>query len=110
MLSDFDGTLGDICRNPTKATINQESKDAFEHLVTRSNVFTAIISGRMISDVRKRAGIDNITYSGNHGMEILFANQSEYHHQITAEMYENCLKLKAILKEKVCAQSHYLDT
>lgn len=52
-------------------------------------------------NVRDKVGIENVTYSGNHGMEILFTNHSEYHHQVTPEMYENCLKLKAILNEKV---------
>lgn len=52
-------------------------------------------------DVRKRVGIDNATYSGNHGMEIVFNNKTEFHYPITAEMYANCLKLKSILTTQV---------
>lgn len=102
LLSDFDGTLSEIQPDPTKTTIKPESKEAFEQLVGRPNVFTAVISGRPMYNVRDKVGIDNVTYSGNHGMEILFANHSEYHYQVTDEMYEHCLQLKAILKEQVC--------
>lgn len=102
VLSDFDGTLAEIHPDPSKTTIKPESKLAFEQLTKRPNVFTAVISGRPMYDVRARVAIDNVTYSGNHGMEILFTNNTEYHHPISPEMYDNCLRLKAILNEKVC--------
>lgn len=102
VLTDFDGTIAEIQPDPSTTTIKPESKSALEQLVTRPNVLTAVISGRPMYNVRARVGLKNITYSGNHGMEIVFPNATEYHHQITPEMYENCLELKAILNEKVC--------
>lgn len=102
VLTDFDGTIAEIQPDPSTTTIKPESKAALEQLVTRPNVFTGVISGRPMYNVRARVDLKNITYSGNHGMEILFPNGTEYHHQITPEMYENCLELKAILNEKVC--------
>lgn len=102
VLTDFDGTIAEIQPDPSTTTIKPASKAALEQLVTRPNVFTGVISGRPMYNVRARVDLKNITYSGNHGMEILFPNGTEYHHQITPEMYENCLELKAILNEKVC--------
>ncbi|XP_055326284.1 trehalose-phosphate phosphatase-like [Sitodiplosis mosellana] len=100
LLSDFDGTLGRICPNSVLTAIEPAAKDALEQLVKRSNTFTGIISGRPMADVRKRVGIDNCTYSGKHGMEIVFTNKTEFHYPITPELYANCTKLKSILMAK----------
>lgn len=101
LLSDFDGTLAKINPNPLLTVIEPKSKQALEQLDTRLNMLLGIISGRPMYDVRKRVGIDNATYSGNHGMEIVFTNKTEFHYPITAEMYANCLKLKSILTTRV---------
>lgn len=93
--------MAKINPNPSLTAIEPKSKQALEQLNARSNIFLAIISGRPMYNVRKRVGIDNATYSGNHGMEILFTNKTEFHYPITAEMYANCLKLKSILTTQV---------
>lgn len=97
MLSDFDGTLSDIHPNSNLTVIKPESKNALDELVTRPNVLIAIISGRPVKNLKTKFEIDNITYSGNHGMEILFPNQTEWKYPITPEMYANCSKIRNIL-------------
>jgi trehalose 6-phosphate phosphatase len=67
---DFDGTLSPIAAKPELAAIDPQIKNTLEHLRDLSGVHIAIISGRQLSDVRERAGIDGITYAGNHGLEI----------------------------------------
>lgn len=101
LLSDFDGTLARINPNPYLTVIEPAAKDALEQLVTRPNIFPGIISGRPMYNVKKLVGLDNCTYSGNHGMEIVFANKTEFHYPITAEMFANVTKLKNILYTKV---------
>ncbi|XP_031623590.1 probable trehalose-phosphate phosphatase C isoform X2 [Contarinia nasturtii] len=98
LLSDFDGTLSIINPIPALTTIIPEAKDALDQLVTRSNILIGIISGRPMYNVRTKVGIDNATYAGNHGMEIVFANHTEFHYPITPEIYENCTKLRNILQ------------
>lgn len=102
-LTDFDGTLGDINPDAKLTKIRPEAKVALEELYTRPNYFLGVISGRGMFDVQRRVGIDNITYSGNHGMEILFPNKTEFHYPITSEMVKNCSKLKTIIENEVCA-------
>ncbi|XP_055307230.1 uncharacterized glycosyl hydrolase MT2062-like, partial [Sitodiplosis mosellana] len=99
LLSDFDGTLARLGPDPELTAIVPAAKDALEQLVKRSNIFTGIISGRPMADLRKRVGIDNCTYSGKHGMEIVFTNKTEFHYPIPPEMYAKCTKLKSILME-----------
>lgn len=100
-MSDFDGTLSDIHPNPNLTAIKPESKYALDELVTRPNVMIAIISGRPVKNLKTKIEIDNITYSGNHGMEMLFPNQTEWKYPITPEMYLNCSKIKKILNAEV---------
>lgn len=101
LLLDYDGTLAEINPNPNFTEIRPESKKALQQLVTLPNIFLAIISGRTVSNVRNKAGIENVTYSGNHGMEILFTNNTEYHYPISSEIYKNCTKLRNILTAEV---------
>lgn len=101
LLSDFDGTLARINPIPDLTSITPESKEALEQLITRRNILVGIISGRPMFDVKRRVGIDNATYSGNHGMEILFTNKTEFHYPIPPEVYANCTKLKTIISTKV---------
>lgn len=103
---DFDGTLAEIQPNPNATTIDTNAKDALQQLVARQKIFLAIISGRQIYDVRNRLGIEkNVTFSGNHGMEVIFTNGTEFHYPITPEMASNCTKLKSILRNEV-SKSH----
>lgn len=65
---DYDGTITPIVARPEKAAITYQMR---EILKTLSRAYpTAIISGRGLSDVRSRVGVDQLTYAGNHGTEI----------------------------------------
>lgn len=101
LLSDFDGTLAEINPNPYETLIKPESKEALDKLNARPNVFLSIISGRRLMNLQCKVGIENITYSGNHGMEIFWANQTGWTYPITEEMYVNCTKLKELLSTEV---------
>lgn len=107
-LSDFDGTLGDINPDAKLTKIRPEAKEALEKLVTRPNYFLGFISGREMFDLKSRIGIDNVTYSGNHGMEIVFPNKTEFHYPITAEMMENCSILNTIINDEVCLATRFV--
>lgn len=93
--------MGDINPDARLTHIRPEAKDALDKLVTRPNYFLGFISGREMFDVKNRVGIDNVTYSGNHGMEIVFPNGTEFHYPITSEMMKNCSILKTIIKNEV---------
>lgn len=68
---DFDGTLAKIQKNPYAAYLENEQKETIKKLSNIENVYYCIVTGRKLSDIKKRVGLsNNIIYSGNHGFEI----------------------------------------
>ena len=67
---DFDGTLAVIVDHYKSAMILQESKVLLKQIVKNPKCLVAIVSGRALSDVKKRVGLKNIFYAGNHGLEV----------------------------------------
>jgi trehalose 6-phosphate phosphatase len=67
---DFDGTLAAIEREPDEAAIPDATREAIVRLATEPNVEVAVVSGRELADVRERVGLPELSYAGNHGLEI----------------------------------------
>lgn len=89
VLLDYDGTLAPLVPHPSLSAIEPESETAIHSLIKHPNVTTAIISGRGVDDVKNKVNLENIIYAGNHGLEIIFANNLRYHHEIPKEIREN---------------------
>lgn len=102
LLSDFDGTLSDINANSNLTTIRPEAKAALEHLQIKSNFFVGFISGRGMFNLKHKIGLEDVTYSGNHGFEILFPNNTAFYYPIPPEMSRNRTKIKRIIENEVC--------
>ncbi len=67
LMLDFDGTLAPIVPRPDDARMSPRTKNALVRCVHAHTV--AIISGRTLDDIERRAGIPGIWYAGSHGME-----------------------------------------
>lgn len=67
ILLDFDGTLAPIVPTPATARMSGEMRKLLARCARRHQ--TGIISGRLVSDVKKRIGIPSLAYSGIHGLE-----------------------------------------
>jgi trehalose 6-phosphate phosphatase len=67
---DFDGTISPIVVDPRDAKLDPEISSILKTLSKRWDFDLSIISGRAIADVRERAGLSNVIYAGNHGLEI----------------------------------------
>ncbi|MCD6599814.1 MAG: trehalose-phosphatase [Dehalococcoidia bacterium] len=70
LLSDYDGTLTPIVEKPELANLSSQVKEYLRRLAGNSCMTLGIVSGRTLRDLRERIGVDNITYVGNHGLEI----------------------------------------
>lgn len=108
-LTDFDGTLAEIKPNPVNTRMTAETKHLVHKLATHPNIYLAVISGRRVSDVHERVGLDNITYSGNHGLEIIFSNGTEYHYPMPPEVYKNCSLLRDEIQQKLAKNGAWLE-
>ncbi|XVH32620.1 trehalose-phosphatase [Haloferacaceae archaeon DSL9] len=69
--TDFDGTLSPIEDSPDEPTITPANRASLLRLREHPQVAVAVISGRGVLDVKERVGIGDITYSGNHGLELV---------------------------------------
>jgi trehalose 6-phosphate phosphatase len=67
---DFDGTLTPITEHPAAARLSPPALKILNALAARDDLLVALVSGRALSDLRLRVGIDGIVYAGNHGLEI----------------------------------------
>lgn len=84
LLLDFDGTLAPIVDRPELAEMPSRTRRALERLMAMPGVTVAVVSGRVLADVRERAAIPGIAYAGNHGMEIEGAGLHRIHPQAAA--------------------------
>ncbi len=67
---DFDGTISTIVPSPGDATLDPEIRSTLTRLAARREFNVSIVSGRAVADLQKRAGLANVIYAGNHGLEI----------------------------------------
>ena len=67
---DFDGTLTPIAEDPASVHLSDAVRHALGRLAERESIVTTIISGRAVEDLYVRVRMDNVIYSGNHGLEI----------------------------------------
>ena len=64
---DFDGTVSRLVPDPDQARIDPVVPPLLTRLTGRMPV--ALVSGRGLEDLRRRAGLGNVTLVGNHGNE-----------------------------------------
>jgi trehalose-phosphatase len=65
---DYDGTMTPIVRKPEDANMSESMRRTVRDLAGRCTV--AVISGRNLSDVKARVGVEGVIYAGSHGFEI----------------------------------------
>ncbi len=65
---DFDGTISHLAPTPDDAVISSVAADALRRL-HGTLALVCIISGRGVSNLRAKVGVDGLVYVGNHGGE-----------------------------------------
>lgn len=74
---DFDGTLAPLVEHAGRARMTPGVRRLLERLREMAGV--AVVSGRALKDVRRRAGVRGIVYGGNHGVELAGRRQAYLH-------------------------------
>lgn len=64
---DFDGTLAPLAPVSEQAKISKTAKQTLKKCAQLFRI--VIISGRTLPDIRKRVGLPELIYAGNHGLE-----------------------------------------
>ena len=66
---DFDGTLVPLRHRPGEVWLDAAVREAIQRLARRPRVTVCLISGRRLTDLRRRARISGVRYLGLHGFE-----------------------------------------
>lgn len=97
---DYDGTIAPIVEQPDKAIIPETIRETLNRLVQDSGVRIAVISGRSLKDIRSRVNMDDIIYSGNHGLEIA-GHGFTYEYEVPGPYKEAIENIKRELLDKL---------
>lgn len=96
LISDFDGTLSPIVALPKTAEMLPIHKQLLQELLQLLPVI-AIVSGRKVSELVQKVGLDGIEYFGNHGMERWRNGEGEWAPEVN-EARPSLEKLISILR------------
>ena len=67
---DFDGTLAPIRRHPSLVSLPVSNRRFLKRFSQIPGVHLAVVSGRVLSDLKKRTAVRGICYVGNHGLQM----------------------------------------
>ncbi|MGH0036293.1 MAG: bifunctional alpha,alpha-trehalose-phosphate synthase (UDP-forming)/trehalose-phosphatase [Myxococcota bacterium] len=81
MFVDYDGTLCNLVSDPSDAVMDPGMRKALRRCFERPDTDVAVISGRALADVRRLVGIDDMTYAGNHGLQISGGGIPDFVHE-----------------------------
>jgi len=70
LLLDYDGTLTPITSLSAQARLPSATKSVLRTLSRSPRVTVAVISGRSLVTLRQLVGVRNLTYVGNHGLDM----------------------------------------
>ncbi len=94
LITDFDGTLSPIVPTPDAAAPTSGNYEALDKLHQLLKL-VALVSGRGAADLSQRAGLPQLVYVGNHGLERIVDGAVE----VAPEVAPYRPKLEAVLKE-----------
>ncbi|KAF7280303.1 uncharacterized protein LOC143205054 [Rhynchophorus ferrugineus] len=109
ILLDYDGTLTPIVAHPDLAKIPPDTKTILQDLSQVPGVFTAVISGRNVNNVKEMVGISDIVYAGNHGLEVSYPDGSKYVHQLPTEFDDQVKTLISNLEKSVVRDGAWIE-
>jgi alpha,alpha-trehalase len=98
VFTDYDGTLTPIVAHPEDAMLAGQIREIVRHLAQACPV--AVISGRDLTDVRERVGLDGIIYAGSHGFDIAGPHGLRQEHPEAKELLPVLEKAETELREK----------
>jgi trehalose 6-phosphate phosphatase len=76
VLLDIDGTLAPIVPDPEEAAVPAATRQVLQALAA-DYALVACITGRRALEARWIVGVEELVYSGNHGLELLIAGAAE---------------------------------
>mgnify|MGYP001187314052 FL=1 len=60
-----------------------------------ADVFIVVISGRELQDLRRKVGVEGLTYAASHGLHVMHPNGETYEHAIPQDYKVNKLACRS---------------
>ncbi|XP_058058283.1 uncharacterized protein LOC131209273 [Anopheles bellator] len=109
LLLDYDGTLAELTSHPNLTQMSSEMRQALGNIADSGKAFVAVISGRDVDGVKAKIGLENIIYSGNHGLEVLYPNGTRHNQGIPANVADNFDKMIDHLNREVVHHGSWVE-
>jgi trehalose 6-phosphate synthase/phosphatase len=109
LLLDYDGTLAPLAPHPDLAILPNETRKILQRLSNCPDVYVSIISNRSVDNVKKMVGIENITYAGKNGLEILHPDGTKFVYPLPVEYEDKVRCLLRKLQEEVCHDGAWVE-
>ena len=106
MLLDYDGTLAPLTEE--LAGMPKDTEINMKKLAANEKIFTCIFSGRELNEIKNHLKFPNVTYAGNHGLEVEYPSGKKFKIEMPQELLDKHNKLVEELKEKVCLFSIFI--
>ncbi len=100
LMCDFDGTLAPIQGDPGKCILLPDIGKQLEIIAHTDNSRVAILSGRPLADIQRKAPIKDIFHAGSHGLEIS-GPQTRYIHPGAVAVKPIIDKVRNSFEEKI---------
>lgn len=99
LLLDYDGTLAPLTEE--LSVMPKDTEINIKKLAANEKIFMCIFSGRELTEIKNHLKLPNVTYAGNHGLEVEYPSGKKFKIEMPEELLEKHNKLVAELKEKV---------
>jgi len=99
LLLDYDGTLAPLTEE--LSVMPKDTEINIKKLAANEKIFMVVFSGRELSEIKNHLKFPNVTYAGNHGLEVEYPSGKKFKIEMPEELLEKHNKLVSELKEKV---------
>ena len=96
---DYDGTLCPLQDHPSQSKLSPPMRRTLNVCAERDDTDVAIISGRALRDIRSMVGNNQLSYAGNHGLEMSGPDMPEFVHEDLVHYRARAEELAEELKE-----------
>jgi len=109
LLLDYDGTLAPHGSHPDLTVLPPPTKQVLQRLADMPEVFVSVITGRCLPDIKAKVGIKNITYAGNHGIDIVQPDGTKFVPPMPEEIEEKARWLLQKLQEECAKEGAWVE-
>jgi len=109
LLLDYDGTLAPHGAHPDLTVLPPATQEVLQRLADMPEVFVSVITGRCLPDIKAKVNIKNITYAGNHGLDIIHPDGTKFVPPMPEEVEVKASKLLQALQAQCCQEGAWVE-